>query len=132
MVDEALAILTILDSHSKGQAVIGSAEAVPVLVEFIGSGSPRNKENAAAVLVHLCSGDQQYLAQAQELGLMAPLLEMAQNGRDRGKRKATQLLELMSRFLERRQQEEEVQTQTEIPALNEGIQLLSIANLNDN
>ncbi|KAJ7947663.1 RING-type E3 ubiquitin transferase [Quillaja saponaria] len=62
MVDEALAILAILSSHSEGKAAIGSAEAVPVLVEVIGNGSPRNKENAAAVLVHLCSGGQQYLA----------------------------------------------------------------------
>ncbi|KAK7257805.1 hypothetical protein RIF29_32044 [Crotalaria pallida] len=132
MVDEALAILAILASHSEGKAAIGSAEAVPVLVEFIGSGSPRNKENAAAVLVHLCSGDQQYLAQARELGVMGPLLEMAQNGTDRGKRKAAQLLERMSRFLERQQQQqEEVQTQTEVQAQNEDIQPLSIANLDD-
>ncbi|XP_019454065.1 PREDICTED: U-box domain-containing protein 13-like isoform X2 [Lupinus angustifolius] len=115
MVDEALAILAILASHSEGKAAIGSAEAVPVLVEFIVNGSPRNKENSAAVLVHLCSGDQQHLAHAQELGVMGPLLEMAQNGTDRGKRKAAQLLERMSRFLDQhQQQEDEVQTQTEI------------------
>ncbi|KAE9616613.1 hypothetical protein Lal_00034538 [Lupinus albus] len=132
MVDEALAILAILASHSEGKAAIGSAEAVPVLVELIGSGSPRNKENAAAVLVHLCSGDQQYLAQAQELGLMGPLLEMAQNGTDRGKRKAAQLLERMSRFLDQQLEEEELQTHTETPALNVDIQPLSIANLGDN
>ncbi|MCL7032372.1 hypothetical protein MKW94_013574 [Papaver nudicaule] len=95
MVDEALAILAILSSHSEGKAAIGAAEAVPVLVDVIGNGSPRNKENAAAVLVHLSSGDQQkYLAQMQELGIMEPLLDLVQNGTDRGKRKAGQLLEL--------------------------------------
>ncbi|XP_016187295.1 U-box domain-containing protein 13 [Arachis ipaensis] len=107
MVDEALAILAILSSHPDGKAAIGAAEAVPFLVQFIANGSPRNKENAAAVLVHLSSGDQQYLAQARELGVMDPLLDLAQNGTDRGKRKAAQLLERMSRFLEQ-------QTQTEL------------------
>ncbi|XP_057751812.1 U-box domain-containing protein 13-like isoform X1 [Arachis stenosperma] len=106
MVDEALAILAILSSHPDGKAAIGAAEAVPFLVQFIANGSPRNKENAAAVLVHLSSGDQQYLAQARELGVMDPLLDLAQNGTDRGKRKAAQLLERMSRFLEQQSQNE--------------------------
>ncbi|KAL5710882.1 non-specific serine/threonine protein kinase [Ranunculus cassubicifolius] len=100
MVDEALAILAILASHPEGKIAIGVAEAVPVLVEMISSGSPRNKENSAAVLVHLCSGDQQYMADAQELGVMGPLFDMSQNGTDRGKRKAAQLLERMNRFIE--------------------------------
>ncbi|XP_041995012.1 U-box domain-containing protein 13-like [Salvia splendens] len=100
MVDEALAILAILSSHPEGKSAIGAAEAVPVLVDVIGNGSARNKENSAAVLVHLCSGDQQYLAEAQELGVMGPLLELAQHGTERGKRKATQLLERMNRFVE--------------------------------
>ncbi|CAJ1933106.1 unnamed protein product [Sphenostylis stenocarpa] len=128
MVDEALAILAILASHPDGKATIRAAEAVPVLVEFIGSGSPRNKENAAAVLVHLCSGDQQYLVQAQELGVMGPLLELAQNGTDRGKRKAAQLLERMSRLPE---QQQEVPTQTETQAQNEDTQPPFITNPDD-
>ncbi|XAR59001.1 Ubiquitin--protein ligase [Bertholletia excelsa] len=104
MVDAALAILAILSSHPDGKMAIGAAEALPVLVEVIGSGSPRNKENAAAVLVHLCSGDQQYIVEAQELGIMKPLEELAQNGTDRGKRKAAQLLERMNRFNEQQKQ----------------------------
>ncbi|KAF4358688.1 hypothetical protein CsatB_029802 [Cannabis sativa] len=108
MVDEALAILAILASHPEGKAAIGAAEAVPVLVEVIGSGSPRNRENAAAVLVHLCGGDQQHLVEAQELGVMGPLVELAQNGTERGKRKAVQLLERMSRFVEQQKQAQEL------------------------
>lgn len=104
MVDEALAILAILASHPEGKAAIGAAEAVPVLVDVIGNGSPRNKENAAAVLVHLCSGDQQHLVDAQELGVMGPLLDLAQHGTERGKRKAAQLLERMNRFVETQKQ----------------------------
>lgn len=104
MVDEALAILAILASHPEGKAAIGAAEAVPVLVEVIRGGTPRNRENAAAVLVHLCSNDQQHIAKAQELGVMDPLLDLARNGTDRGKRKASQLLERINRFVEQQQQ----------------------------
>lgn len=113
MVDEALAILAILASHPEGKLAIGAAEAVPVLVDVISIGSPRNKENAAAVLVHLCSGDQHHLVKAQELGVMGPLLDMAQHGTERGKRKATQLLERMNRFVE---QQKQVQVQGEAQA----------------
>ncbi|VVB11143.1 unnamed protein product [Arabis nemorensis] len=111
MVDEALAILAILSSHPEGKAIIGSSDAVPSLVEFIRTGSPRNRENAAAVLVHLCSGDPQHLVEAQKLGLMGPLIDLAGNGTDRGKRKAAQLLERISRLAE--QQKETAQAQPE-------------------
>ncbi|KAJ0240354.1 U-box domain-containing protein 13 [Hirschfeldia incana] len=104
MVDEALAILAILSSHSEGKAIIGSSDAVPSLVEFIRTGSPRNRENAAAVLVHLCSGDSQHLVEAQKLGLMGPLIDLAGNGTDRGKRKAAQLLERISRLAEQQKE----------------------------
>lgn len=108
MLDEAVAILAILSSHPEGRLAIGAAEAMPVLVEVIRSGSHRNKENAAAVLVHLCNGEQQeqHLAEARECGVMGPLEELAQSGTDRGKRKAAQLLERMNRFLEQQKQAE--------------------------
>ncbi|KAG2308509.1 hypothetical protein Bca52824_028257 [Brassica carinata] len=104
MVDEALAILAILSSHPDGKVVVGAADAVPIMVEFIRSGSPRNKENAAAVLVQLCSWDPQYLIEADKLGIMGCLIEMAENGTDRGKRKAAQLLNRFSRFNEQQRQ----------------------------
>lgn len=116
MVDEALAILAILASHPEGKAAIGSAEAVPVLVEVIASGSPRNRENAAAVLVHLCAGDQQHLVEAKELGVRGALVDLAQTGTDRGKRKAAQLLERITRFDEQQKQAQaqaEAQSQTQ-------------------
>ncbi|KAH9609768.1 hypothetical protein KSS87_012758 [Heliosperma pusillum] len=100
MLDEALAILAILSSHPEGKAAIGSADALPVLVDVIGNGSPRNKENACAVLVHLCSGDNSYFVAAQDLGVTGYLQEMAQNGTERGKRKAQQLLERISLYNE--------------------------------
>lgn len=104
MVDEALAILAILSSHPEGKVVVGAADAVAFMVDFIRSGSPRNKENAAAVLVQLCSWDPQYLIEAEKLGVMGCLIEMAENGTDRGKRKAAQLLNRFSRFNEQQKQ----------------------------
>ncbi|CAF1863783.1 unnamed protein product [Brassica oleracea var. botrytis] len=104
MVDEALAILAILSSHPEGKVVVGAADAVAFMVDFIRSGSPRNKENAAAVLVQLCSWDPQYLIEAEKLGVMGCLIEMAENGTDRGKRKAAQLLNCFSRFNEQQKQ----------------------------
>ncbi|KAF7070871.1 hypothetical protein CFC21_076312 [Triticum aestivum] len=109
LMDEAMAILSILSSHQEGKAAIGAAEPVPALVELLGSGSPRNRENAAAVMLHLCSGEQQlvHLARAHECGIMVPLRELALNGTERGKRKAVQLLERMSRFVVQQQEEQE-------------------------
>ncbi|KAK4764472.1 hypothetical protein SAY87_013910 [Trapa incisa] len=113
MVDEALAVLAILASHPDGRTAIGAAKAVPVLVEFIRSGSPRNRENAAAVLVHLSSSDQHHLLEAQELGVMDPLLDLARNGTGRGKRKAVQLLERLGQFIDQQQQQQQLQQQEE-------------------
>ncbi|CAL9101211.1 unnamed protein product [Musa textilis] len=106
MMDEALAIMAILSSHPEGKAAITAAEALPVLIKVIRSGSPRNKENAAAVLVHLCNGErqQQHLAELQEQGMMEPLFVMVESGTDRGKRKAAQLLERMNRFLDQQKE----------------------------
>ncbi|XP_038901464.1 U-box domain-containing protein 13-like [Benincasa hispida] len=116
MVDEALAILAILASNSEGRAAIGAAESVPILVNFIGTGSPRNRENAAAVLVHLCMGDKRHLVKAKELGVIGLLMDLAENGTDRGKRKATQLLDQINRFTEL-QKEAEVQSQSQTQLL---------------
>lgn len=97
MVDEALAILAILASHQEGKVAIGQAEPIPVLVEVIRTGSPRNRENAAAVLWSLCTGDVQYLRIVRELGGEEVLKELSENGTDRAKRKAGSVLELLQR-----------------------------------
>lgn len=97
MVDEALAILAILASHQEGKLAIGQAEPFPVLVEVIKTGSPRNRENAAAVLWSLCTGDAQHLKIARELGAEEALKELSENGTDRAKRKAGNILELLQR-----------------------------------
>lgn len=93
MVDEALAILAILASHQEGKIAIGNADAIPILVELVRVGSPRNRENAAAVLLALCTSDPQHLVAARELGAYEPLSDLVQNGTARAKRKAASLLE---------------------------------------
>ncbi|KAL6126433.1 hypothetical protein ACLB2K_074482 [Fragaria x ananassa] len=98
MVDEALAILAILASHQEGKVAIAQADAIPILVEVIRTGFPRNRENAAAVLWSLCTGDLQQLKLARELGAEEALQELSENGTDRAKRKAGNVLELLQRI----------------------------------
>lgn len=100
MVDEALAILAILASHPEGKTAIGQAEPIPILVEVIKTGSPRNRENAAAVLWSLCTGDLQQLKLAREMGAEEALKELSENGTDRAKRKAGNIMELLQRIEE--------------------------------
>lgn len=97
MVDEALAILAILASHQEGKAAIGKAEPIPFLVEVIRTGSPRNRENAAAILWSLCTGNQDHLKVARDLGAEEALKELLENGTDRAKRKAGSVLEQLER-----------------------------------
>ncbi|GAB4836416.1 U-box domain-containing protein 14 [Ancistrocladus abbreviatus] len=97
MVDEALAILAILASHPEGKIAIGQVEPIPILLEIIRTGSPRNRENAAAVLWSLCMGDARHLTVARKLGAGEVLRELSENGTDRAKRKAGSLLELLQR-----------------------------------
>lgn len=98
MVDEALAIMAILASHHEGRIAIGQAEPIPILIEVIRTGSPRNRENAAAVLWSLCTGDLLQLKLAKELGAEEALQELSESGTDRAKRKAGSILEVLQRM----------------------------------
>lgn len=97
MVDEALAILAILASHQEGRIAIGQAEPIPILIEVIRTCSPRNRENAAAVLWSLCTGHVNHLRTAKELGAQEALKQLSENGTDRAKRKAASILDLFDR-----------------------------------
>ncbi|KAM0929068.1 hypothetical protein ACQ4PT_001887 [Festuca glaucescens] len=100
VMDETLAILSILSSHPEGKAAISDGTVIPILVGIIRNESPKNKENAAATLIHLCNGEgeqqRQHLAEAQEHGLVSSLVELAECGTDREKKKAIKLLKLMN------------------------------------
>ncbi|GMG99424.1 hypothetical protein Nepgr_001264 [Nepenthes gracilis] len=95
MVDEALAILAILARHPEVKVAEGESDPIPVLMEIIRTGSPRNRENAVAVLLPLCVRDTKHLKIAREFGVDAALKELSENGTERARRKATNLLELL-------------------------------------
>ncbi|XP_044460657.1 U-box domain-containing protein 14 [Mangifera indica] len=97
MVDEALAILAILASHQEGKTAIGLVEPIPVLIDVIKTGSPRNRENASAILWSLCTGDLEQLKIAREHDAEEALKELLESGTDRAKRKAGSILELLQR-----------------------------------
>ncbi|KAM3693524.1 hypothetical protein ACB094_08G173100 [Castanea mollissima] len=93
MVDEALTIMSVLASHPEAKVAIVKASTIPVLIDLMRTGLPRNKENAAAILLALCKRDSDNLACISRLGAVIPLTELAKSGTERAKRKATSLLE---------------------------------------
>ncbi|KAL6957998.1 U-box domain-containing protein 11 [Sarracenia purpurea var. burkii] len=93
MMDEALTILSVLASHQEAKVAIVKASIIPVLIDLLRMGLPRNKENAAAILLSLCKRDTENLACMGRLGAVIPLTELAKSGTERAKRKATSLLE---------------------------------------
>ncbi|GMH02042.1 hypothetical protein Nepgr_003881 [Nepenthes gracilis] len=98
MVDEALTILSVLAGHQEAKAAIVKAHTIPVLVDLMRMGLPRNKENAAAILLALCKRDMENLACLGRLGAVIPLMELAKSGTERAQRKATSLLELLRKL----------------------------------
>ncbi|THF98820.1 hypothetical protein TEA_001752 [Camellia sinensis var. sinensis] len=93
MVDEALTILSVLASHPEAKISIVKASTIPILIDLLRTGLPRNKENAASILLSLCKRDNENLSCISRLGAVIPLTELANSGTDRAKRKATSLLE---------------------------------------
>ncbi|KAG9444053.1 hypothetical protein H6P81_015393 [Aristolochia fimbriata] len=98
MVDEALTILSVLASHQEGKIAIAKGNAIPVLIDLLRSGLPRNKENAASILLALCKKDTGNLACIGRLGAIVPLMEIARSGTERAKRKASALLEHLAKM----------------------------------
>ncbi|KAL6615483.1 hypothetical protein ACP70R_037753 [Stipagrostis hirtigluma subsp. patula] len=100
LTEEAMEILAVLSRHPLGNAAIRAVEPIPVLVQMIRRGTPKNRENAVDVMLQLCSGEHQlvHLTRAQKRGIMALLRVMALHGTERGKKNAGQLLERISRF----------------------------------
>ncbi|KAL3631387.1 U-box domain-containing protein 11 [Castilleja foliolosa] len=93
MVDEALTILSVLVGHQEAKSAIVKVNMMPVLVGILRTGLPRGKENAASILLSLCKRDNANLDWLSRLGGVVSLTEIAENGTERAKRKATSLLE---------------------------------------
>uniref|UniRef100_J3LGS4 RING-type E3 ubiquitin transferase n=2 Tax=Oryza brachyantha TaxID=4533 RepID=J3LGS4_ORYBR len=97
-IDEALTILSVLVSHHECKTAIAKAHAIPFLIDLLRSSQARNKENAAAILLALCKKDAENLACIGRLGAQIPLTELSKTGTDRAKRKATSLLDHLSKL----------------------------------
>ncbi|XP_043693983.1 U-box domain-containing protein 10-like [Telopea speciosissima] len=93
MVSEALTILSVLVSNQDCKVAVAKASIIPVLIDLLRKGMPRNKENAAAILLSLCKKNAENLGCIARLGAYIPLSELAKSGTDRAKRKATSLLD---------------------------------------
>lgn len=107
MVDEALTILSVLAGHQEAKIAIVKACTIPVLIDLLRTGLPRNKENAAAILLALCKRDVENLACLSRLGAAIPLTEITKSGTERAKRKATSLLELLRKLQQQQQQQQQ-------------------------
>jgi hypothetical protein len=90
MVDEVLAILAILATHQEGRVAIGQQSTIDILMELIHSGSDRNKENVAAILLVVGINDSSHWLAAMQIGVYEYLIKLVQNGTT-GRWKARQL-----------------------------------------
>ena len=97
LVDDALYIMSILCGHPDAKATMGNANSLLVLTDVLKTGSPRSKENAAAVLLAFCKGDREKLEWLTRLGAIAPLMKLGENGTGRARRKAATLLDQLGK-----------------------------------
>lgn len=97
MVDEALSVLLLLAEHPDGRKELGQLSVIETLVKFMRDGTAKNKECAAAVLLKLCTNNNNNLVVALQYGVYEHVYEISQNGTQRGKKKAVAMLQLMSK-----------------------------------
>eukprot|EP00850_Spirogloea_muscicola_P010004 SM000057S18434 [mRNA] locus=s57:604109:606910:+ [translate_table: standard] len=101
MVGRAVAVLSCLASLPAAQEQIADAPGgIAALVEVVEAGSPRERENAAATLLHLAVHSREHRASIWHAGAVPPLVALSQEGRPRAKEKAKALILL---FRESRQ-----------------------------
>ncbi|PHU01371.1 hypothetical protein BC332_31158 [Capsicum chinense] len=97
MVDEALSILLLLATHQDGRQEMGKLTFIETLVNLIRDGTPKNKECSVAVLHRLSTHNSNLMLAALQYGVYENLVDIAENGTDRGQRKAKSILQLMSK-----------------------------------
>ncbi|GMH13635.1 hypothetical protein Nepgr_015476 [Nepenthes gracilis] len=95
MVDKSAYVLNLLVSVAEGRAALVEEGGIPVLVELVEVGSQRQKEIAAACLLHLCEDSILYRTMVAREGAIPPLVDLSQSGARRAKEKAETLLELL-------------------------------------
>ncbi|CAK9315474.1 unnamed protein product [Citrullus colocynthis] len=97
MVDEALSILLLLASHPEGRSEIGNNSFIEILVNIIIDGTPKNKECATSLLLELGRNNSPSILVALQFGVYEHLVELTRCGTSRAQRKATSLLQYMSK-----------------------------------
>ncbi|CAM6088677.1 unnamed protein product [Calypogeia fissa] len=94
--DEALAVLALLSGDEEGQFAISQADAImPLLVDLVATGVPRNQENAVGIILDLGKNCPEQVEEAVKLGLYGSLGELASTGTEKGRRRARRLLRLI-------------------------------------
>ncbi|XP_059286611.1 U-box domain-containing protein 15-like [Lycium ferocissimum] len=97
MIDEALSILLLLAAHPDGRQEMGKLSFIETLVNLIRDGTPKNKECSVAVLHKLSTHNSNLMLAALQYGVYEHLVEISDNGTERGQRKAKSILQLMSK-----------------------------------
>ncbi|KAJ7297748.1 hypothetical protein O6H91_Y038900 [Diphasiastrum complanatum] len=93
--ERVLALLDLLATSAEGRMAAGRLEsAVPVLVGLLRSGSPRAKENTAALLYAMSSASKKITILAYNAGAFEHSMDLLHRGTIRAKRKASALLKL--------------------------------------
>nr|XP_007144889.1 hypothetical protein PHAVU_007G192300g [Phaseolus vulgaris]ESW16883.1 hypothetical protein PHAVU_007G192300g [Phaseolus vulgaris] len=101
MADKSVALLSNLSTIPEGRIEIARERGIPLLVEFVESGSQRGKENAASILLQLCLHSSKFCNLVLQEGAVPPLVALSVSGTPRAKEKAQQLL---SHFRNQREQ----------------------------
>lgn len=95
MVDKAAYVLNAVVGVPEGLAAAVQEDGIPVLVEVVEIGTPRQKEIAASILLLICEENVHCRAMVVREGAIPPLVSMSQSGSSRAKQKAEALIDLL-------------------------------------
>ncbi|EFJ15072.1 hypothetical protein SELMODRAFT_41798, partial [Selaginella moellendorffii] len=100
LLENSLALLGLLAASEPGAKSIARTSAMSFLVRILESGSPREKENATAVLLALCRGGDHSVVRCLLTvpGSITALHSLLASGSSRAKRKATSLMKILQNW----------------------------------
>lgn len=87
MVDKAAFVMNQLVAVPEARTSVVEEGGIPVLVEIVEVGSQRQKETAAAILLHICEENVMYRTMVAREGAIPPLVSLSQSGTKRMKQK---------------------------------------------
>ncbi|KAL1535165.1 U-box domain-containing protein 15-like [Salvia divinorum] len=100
MRNETLSMLLVLASSPEGRRELGQLPFIETMVKLLRDGSPKNKECALAVLLELGSNNSNMILAALQYGMYEYVIDVSNNGTERGRRKANTMLRLASKAQE--------------------------------